>query len=408
MKLLILTQYYPPETGAAQNRLHELAKRLKEKGVEVSILTAMPNYPQMRIMDGYRNKCHKRETIDGIPVLRSWIYVKSSKSIFHRLMNYFSFVFSSFFAGWFRTGSVDYILCESPPLFLGITAYLLSKLKGAGMIFNVSDLWPESAEKLGLIRSKLLLGMSTRLEECLYKKSVLISGQTKGIVSNISGRFPEKRVYWLPNGAELGYYDPVLYSGNWRMENDFSEDDFLVFYGGIIGHAQGLEVILKAAERIKKQERIKFVIMGSGPVKDHLTDMKKEMGLQNVYFFDTCTKSQMPEVLAAINISVIPLKKLELFKGAIPSKIFESMAMKKPVLLGVEGEAKELFIDEGKCGLAFDPENDLVLSEKVLLLASDHDQVTNLGNNARIYAEQKFDREKIADAFYEELYSLVN
>jgi hypothetical protein len=167
LKLLILTQYYPPETGAAQNRLHALAKRLKERGVEVKVLTSMPNYPQMRVMEGYRRRCYKKEIIDGIAVQRSWIYVKNSKSILLRLINYFSFVITSFLTGAFRSGKFDYILCESPPLFLGISAFMLSRLKRAGMIFNVSDLWPESAEKLGLIKSKALLNMSTRLEECL-------------------------------------------------------------------------------------------------------------------------------------------------------------------------------------------------------------------------------------------------
>ena len=406
MKLLILTQYYPPETGAAQNRLHELAKRLSKKGIDVNVLAAMPNYPQMRIFEGYRKKSHVKESIDDITVMRSWIYVKNSKSIFHRLINYFSFVISSFFTGWFRLGKYDYVLCESPPLFLGISAYLLSRLKRAKLIFNVSDLWPESAEKLGLIKSKFLLGMSTRLEECLYKRSALIVGQTQGIVSNISGRFPQKHVYWLPNGAELKYYDPNSYDKGWREQNGFRNDDFLVFYGGIFGHAQGLEVIINAADHLRDHRKIKFVIMGNGPLKDEITRMKKEKNLHNVSLFDTVPKSKMPNVLLEIDVSVVPLKKLELFKGAIPSKIFESLAMMKPILLGVEGEAKELFIDEGECGLAYEPENDAELAEKVLLLANEPDSLKVLGQNARNYVEQKFDRVKIADTFYNELVSL--
>lgn len=374
--------------------------------MQVEVLTAMPNYPQMRVMEGYRGKCHKKEIIDGIPILRSWIYVRTSKSIFHRLLNYFSFVFSSFFAGWFRLGRYDYLLCESPPLFLGMSAFLISRIKRADLIFNVSDLWPESAEKLGLVKSKILLRLSTRLEEFMYKRSILITGQTKGIINNISERFPEKKVYWLPNGAELSYYNPDKLFGNWRGENGFSPQDFIVFYGGIIGHAQGLEVILKAAKRLSGQPDIKFVIMGSGPLKHSFEGMKEEMNLQNVHFFDTVPKSKMADVLAAINISVIPLKKLDLFKGAIPSKIFESLAMKKPILLGVEGEAKELFIDEGRCGLAFEPENDSALAEKVLILARNPEQLKQLGVNARKYVEQKFDREKIADAFFDELVSV--
>lgn len=377
-----------------------------QRGVDVKVLTAMPNYPHMRIMEGYRGKCRKSEVIDGIPVIRSWIYTKTSKSIFHRLLNYFSFVFTSFFAGWFRAGRVDYIFCESPPLFLGISAFLLSKLKRADMIFNVSDLWPESAEKLGLIRSRFLLGISTRLEELLYKKSVLITGQTRGIVNNIVGRFPAKAVSWLPNGAELSYYSPEKYSGNWRIDNGFKQEDFLVFYGGILGHAQGLEVILKAAVRLKDHQDIKFVIMGDGPLKDELTQMRKENDLESVYFYETVPKTDMPDVLASINLSVIPLKKLELFRGAIPSKIFESLAMKKPILLGVEGEAKALFIDEGNCGLSFEPEDDADLAEKVMISYQDKQLMNVLGDNARAYAEQKFDRNKIADNFFNELNSM--
>ncbi|HSG68233.1 MAG TPA: glycosyltransferase family 4 protein [Bacteroidales bacterium] len=406
MRLLILTQYYPPETGAAQNRLHALAKRLSERGVEVKVLTAMPNYPAMKVMEGYRRRCFKRETIDGIEVLRSWIYVRNSKSIIQRLFNYFSFVFSSFNTGLFRLGRTDYILCESPPLFLGITAFFLSRIKRAGLIFNVSDLWPESAEKLGLIHSRFLLGISTRLEEFLYRRSVLITGQTRGIVDNIKKRFPQKPLYWLPNGAELDYYTPGKDASEWRKDNGFEPSDFLVFYGGILGHAQGLEVLLEAAGRLREHTGIKVIIMGDGPLKEKMLQMKASLGLFNVFFFGSVPKSQMPLVLSSIDISVIPLKKLDLFKGAIPSKIFENLAMKKPILLGVEGEAKSLFIDEGKCGLAFEPENDAMLAEKILLLRSDPSMLSELGNNARAYAELRFDRNKIADDFYDELIKL--
>ncbi len=403
LKLLIVTQYYPPETGAAQNRLHELAIRLKANGVGVSVLTAMPNYPQMRVYDGYRGRCRMKEEIDGITVYRSWIFAGSSRSIFIRLLNYFSLVFTSFFAGWFRTGKCDLIMCESPPLFLGISAYLLSKVKRAGFVFNVSDLWPESAEKLGLIRSRFLLGLSTRLEEFLYRKALLVTGQTRGIVDNISGRFPAKKVYWLPNGANLRLYEPGRIRGNWRNDHGYRDEDFIIFYGGILGHAQGLEVILRAAHRLREHKDISFVIMGNGPRREWLINERDRLALKNVSFFDTVIKSKVPVILNTIDVSVIPLRKLDLFRGAIPSKIFESLAMKKPVLLGVEGEAKQLFIDDGKCGLAFEPENDLDLSEKILLLYRDRQMLLQMGENARSYVEEKFDRDVITDDFYQVL-----
>ncbi len=400
MKLLILTQYFPPEVGAPQNRLYELAVRLQKKGVDVSVLTAMPNYPQMQVHENYRGRFYCKEEMTGLTIHRSSIYVSKSEGIFKRLLNYFSFVFSSLFSGLFRLGKFDYILVESPPLFLGITAWLLKVVKGSKLIFNVSDLWPESAEKLGLVTNKYFLSAATGLEEFLYRRSDLISGQTQGIVKNIATRFPEKKIYWLPNGVDLSYYNADTVQSGWRKENNFAEDDFLILYAGIIGHAQGLEVIIHAAEKLTEHSKIKFVLVGSGPEKEMLLALKEQMGVKNIIFFDAVTKKEMPAIVAAADVAVIPLKRLDLFKGAIPSKIFENLAMKKPILLGVEGEAKDLFIDEGKCGLAFIPEDSADLALKAMDLYGNRDTLAKLGENGYNYVEQKFTRDKIADEFY--------
>lgn len=400
MKLLILTQYFPPEVGAPQNRLYELAVRLQQKGVEVTILTAMPNYPQMKVYEGYTGKWHTKETMNGLTVHRSWIYTTQSKGIFKRLLNYFSFVASSFFVGCFKLGKFDYILCESPPLFLGKTAYALKKMKGAKLLFNVSDLWPESAERLGLVTNSIFLKLATWLEEFLYKHSDLISGQTQGIVKNISQRFPGKRIYWLPNGVDLNFYNANEIQTDWRAQQHFSPADFILLYAGIIGHAQGLEVMLNAAQQLQNNELIKFVLVGSGPEKQKLQELKKQMQLKNVFFFDAVSKKEMPAIVAACNVAVVPLKRLDLFKGAIPSKIFENLAMKKPILLGVEGEAKDLFITQGNAGLAFTPEDGADLAKKALQLQSDKDRTIQLGENGFHFVQEKFTRDKIANEFY--------
>jgi glycosyltransferase involved in cell wall biosynthesis len=400
LKILFLTQYFPPEVGAPQNRLFELAIRLKKKGADILVLTAMPNYPQMKVHEEYKGKCRYYEEMNGLKVYRSWIFVSQRRSIFFRLLNYFSFVWSSFWAGWFRLRKFDYIFCESPPLFLGISAYLLKKLKGAKLIFNVSDLWPESAEKLGLVTNKTFLNISTKLEEFLYKKSEVITGQTQGIVSNISSRFPGKKVYWLPNGVDVDYYNPDFIKTDWRKENKFHDDDFILIYAGIIGHAQGLEVILHAANLLRNERDIKFIILGSGPEREKLINLKTEMNLDNVLFLETILKKDMSSIIKAVDVSIIPLRKIDLFKGAIPSKIFESLAMKKPALLGVEGEAKELFIDQGKCGLFFEPENAEDLSEKILELYSNNELRKELGENGRDFVMKKFNRDILAENFW--------
>lgn len=408
MKLLILTQYFPPEIGAPQNRLFELAVRLQKKGIDVSVLTAMPNYPQMKIHENYKGKCYCKEMLNNLEIHRAWIYVSQSKAVISRLLNYFSFVISAFFVGLFKIKKQDVLMVESPPLFLGITAYLLAKLKGAKMVFNVSDLWPESAEKLEIINNKTLLSMATKLEEFCYRKAALISGQTQGIVKNISGRFPNKKVYWLKNGVDINFYDvnKTIEENAWRKEYNYSSGDFILFYGGIIGHAQGLDVILNAAKELENYENIKFVLLGNGPEKERLQKLKAELGLNNLQFFDAVPKSQMQKIIMDTNASIIPLKRLDLFKGAIPSKIFENLALKKPIILGVEGEAEELFIQQGKCGVSFTPEDSKDLAKQILHLYNNPNLVKELGENGLAYVSKNFNRDKIAEDFFKQISSL--
>ncbi len=413
MKLLILTQYFPPEVGAPQNRLFELAVRLKKIGVDVTVLTAMPNYPQMKIYNGYEDKKYLYEEIEGIPVHRSSIYLPKSKSIIQRLLNYFSFVYSSAQVGKNKIGDVDVIMCESPPLFLGYSALYLKRKKKAKLIFNVSDLWPESAEKLGVVTNKWMLKLAYNLEAKLYSKSVLVTGQTQGICKNITERFSEVKTYWLPNGVDVSYYNPLTVKGNWRIENGFTDNDILFLYAGIIGLAQGLEIILSAAEKVMLRQaqqtefkHIKFILLGSGPEKEKLQAIQTEKQLTNVYFFDAVSKMQMPSIIQASDVSIIPLRKLELFLGAIPSKIFENLAMKKPVILAVDGEARELFVNQGKCALYSEPENVDDLVKNILLLFNNSTLRKQLGEKGRSYVEQNFNRNTIAQNFHEILNSL--
>jgi glycosyltransferase involved in cell wall biosynthesis len=407
LKLLILTQYFPPEVGAPQNRLFELAVRLQKLGVDITVLTAMPNYPQMEIYEGYKDKTYFYEELEGLKVHRSSIYVSKSKSIINRLRNYFSFVISSVRVGNSKLGNFDFLLCESPPLFLGYSAMRLAKQKKAKLIFNVSDLWPESAEKLGVVNNKTLLKLAYNLEEKLYKRSCLVTGQTQGICHNINERFPSVRTYWLPNGVDLSYYNPsMVESGNWREKSNFSKDDVVLLYAGIIGIAQGLEVILNSAKSFIDKPNVKFVFIGSGPEKDKLLQLKAEQNLTNVFFLDAISKKEMPSVLRSVNAAIIPLRKLDLFLGAIPSKIFENLAMEVPILLGVNGEARQLFIDKGNAGLYFEPENSASLTAAILKLIDDKEAALQLGRNGRHFVNEFFNRENIAQNFFEKLNSL--
>ncbi|MGZ3921556.1 MAG: glycosyltransferase family 4 protein, partial [Bacteroidia bacterium] len=338
---------------------------------------------------------------------RSSIFVSKKKSITHRLRNYFSFVLSSVKVSSKIKGDFDFLMCESPPLFLGYSAMRIAKKKNAKLIFNVSDLWPESAEKLGVVNNKTLLKMAYKLEEKLYKRSVIVTGQTQGICRNINERFPQVQTYWLPNGVDLNYYDPShIPESDWRKQNGFSDFDFIFLYAGIIGIAQGLEIILEAAVNFKHDPSTKFVLMGSGPEKERLLKLRGELQLNNVVFLDPVSKKEMPSVLKAINAAIIPLKKLDLFLGAIPSKIFENLAMEVPILLGVDGEARELFITKGNCGIYFKPGDVHDLVSAITKISINREMAKQLGKHGRAYVNEHFNREIIAKAFYEKLKTL--
>jgi glycosyltransferase involved in cell wall biosynthesis len=401
MKILILTQYYPPETGAPQNRLHELALRIVTNGVEVHVLTAMPNYPKMEIMEGYRDKSYVSENLEGITVHRTGIYVSKSRSIANRLRNYFSFVWSSATTGLKKIDEkYDYVMCESPPLFLALSAFRICRRTRARLIFNVSDLWPESAEKLGIVRNKFFLWLAYKLEALAYRRAFLVTGQTQGICADISQRFPDVQTYWLPNGVDLNMYNPgsVEYVG-FRNAQGITTEQFIVFYGGIIGHAQGLEILIDAAEKLVSQPEIVFVLLGEGPEKEGLEKLILRKKLSNILLLPGVPKQRMKSIISEIDVSVIPLKKLKLFEGAIPSKIFEILSMEKPILLGVDGEARKLFIDDGNAGLYYTPENVSELVEGVLRLYQNREECRQLGVNGRIYVKRMFNRDTIAANF---------
>ena len=407
MKFLILSQYYPPETGAPQNRLHSLALNLVKNGCDVEVLTAMPNYPKMEIFEGYNGLSYKKENIDGIKVHRSKIYVSKSKGVLKRLLNYFSFVLSSIRISN-KLSKTDYIICESPPLFLGISALYLSKKLKAKLIFNVSDLWPESAEKLNIVSNKFFLNLAYKLEEYLYKKSFLVTGQTQGIVANINKRFPNISTLWLPNGIDKEVYE-VPENKDWITEYGI-EGKKVYVYAGIIGHAQGLDVIIKTKNWLVNNEfalskKVAFVIIGDGPDKQRLEALNEELKT-NIIFIPNTPKIEVLKMLKACHGYIVPLKKLDLFLGAIPSKIFDALGLSKPILLGVDGEAKSLFIDQGKAGIYFEPENEISLAKVIVELENNPLKALAYGKSGNIFATKNFDRKNIAKQLLDRIQKL--
>jgi colanic acid biosynthesis glycosyl transferase WcaI len=394
MRLVIHTQYYPPEMGAPQARLSDLAKRLVERGHQVYVLTAMPNYPEGRIHSGYGGLL-RREEQDGIPVIRTFIYPTKSTGAVRRLANYFSFVFSSLVIGAFLLPKADFILTESPPLFLGISGWILSRLKGARWILNVSDLWVESLRSFGVFRKgslldKLLTGMSL----FLYRRAWLVTGQSEEIVSEMRRQVPGERVYHLSNGVDVSCFHPTKRDEAIRQR--YLRDGEVGFvYAGLHGFFQGLDQIIVAADRLR-DEPVRFLFFGEGSEKEALVRMARDRQLKNVDFHAPIAKDRVAEVLASMDVAVIPLKKE--IRGSVPSKIYEAMASNMPILLVADGEARGI-VEKAGAGIVVNPGDIEGLIQAVRMLASQPEDRTRMGRAGRVAAENVYSRIKIAETF---------
>lgn len=396
MNLIILSQYYPPEVGAPQTRLSELARLMVLQGDTVTVLTAMPNYPTGKIYAGYGG-LFRTECLNGVNIVRTLIYPTQKTDFPRRLANYFSFAISSAVFGTFLLKPADVLLVESPPLFLGLSAVWLSFVKRARLVFNVSDLWPESAVQLGILRrNSFFHTVSSRLESFCYRRSWLITGQSKSIINNIRERYPNYRTYHLSNGVDTNRFAAV---GNNQGHHNFNVNgDCVVMYTGLHGLAQGLGQVLMAAADLAEDHRFKFVLIGDGPEKKMLMGQAATRGLTNVEFQDPRRSEEIPALIAGCDIVLVPLTSYLL--GAVPSKLYEAMASGRPVILVASGEASQI-VNEHQAGITVEPGDIKGLVQALKTLVAQPQLRRTLGENGRRAAEQHFDRETIVGHFRE-------
>ena len=395
MRFTILTQYYPPEIGAPQTRLSELAKHLSACGYDVTVLTAMPNYPSGRIHPGYRGLLRK-ESLSGIRVIRTFIYPAQSARIIPRMMNYLSFVVSSSFFGGFMLDAPDFLMVESPPLFLGIAGLWLRWLKNSKLIFNVSDLWPDSAVELGIVRKGgIVARIAYWLEKICYQGAWLITGQSKSIVENIRTRFPGRPVFHLSNGVDTTVFGPDRRTDMARTVLG-PDGQFVTVYAGLHGHAQGLSQVLQAARALASDARFRFVLVGDGPEKQRLQMMANEMSLVNIRFLDSRPHAELPGILAAADVILVPL--VGQITGAVPSKIYEAMASGRPLVVIASGEPAEM-VSEYNAGLTVAPNDIEGLVDALRNLRENGQLAKSFGENGRSAAVKHFDRKDILERF---------
>lgn len=404
MRILMLTQYFPPETGAAQVRLFEVAKGIRAQGHLVEVVTAFPNHPEGIIPPEYRGKFFQRDTLEGLTVYRTWIYPVPRGRFWKRLLNYFSFVFSACY-GILKAGPADYIFVESPPLFIGFTTLFARRVKKAKVIFNVSDLWPESAVSLGLVNSKLLIGLTSSLERYMYKIAWRISTQTEGIISSLRERgLPAEKMVFLPNGV-----DPELFAPqppDLKLAEELQvQDKFVILYAGTMGYAHGLEVALQAADILRQEalgQDIVFLFVGDGSEKPKLEEMAKTLKLANVRWVPFQPITEMARYYSLAHINLSTLRRYKLSEGVRPSKVFPGLASAKPLLYVGEGEGAKI-VEESGGGVIIPPEDPGILAQTILSLKADSARCQTLGKKGREYVIKNYAWKSIVKNWLNEL-----
>jgi len=393
MRVMFLTQYFPPEIGAPQIRMFELAKRLAAAGHDVSVVTALPNYPTGVIQEGYRGHFGMEERMDGVRVLRRWVFATPNAGFFKRLLMQFSFVFSSLTAVR-KVGPVDVIFVQSPPLPIGLAALVYSRLKRAPFVFNVSDIWPQSAIELGMLRNRFAIRLAEMLEMHLYRRAARVTVPTHGIQDKLASRgVPRHKLVLLTNGVDTTIYQPA--APDPELARRLGLDGRKVFlYAGTHGLSQGLDVILEAAKMTGNPD-VLYVLAGEGADKATLVDKAAAEKIGNVIFLPNQPKSSMPTLLNLAYAGIVSLRPLDVFRSALPSKMFESMAVGQPLVAALWGEGADV-VRDARCGVVTEPGNARELRDAVESLAGDPEGAKQMGRNGRVYVDEHFNRDKLA------------
>ncbi len=398
MRILYLSQYFPPEAGATQTRAYEMAKTWVQLGHKVTIVAEFPNHPSGIIPPAYKGKFFERCNLDGIEVIRVWVKASPEKNFRSRMSFYLTYMINAVLAGIFLArDKYDMLYASSPPLFVGGAAWFLSKLKRIPLVFEVRDLWPESAVALGELSNRWAISLATRLEETCYRKAIQIVVVTQGIYDQLVQRgIPTTKLFSVPNGAntDLFTFNP---QGRERIRRDLKlEDKFIAIYAGIHGLAQGLETIVEAARLLEDHPDIHILLIGDGPKKAELLSLAAANKLANLTLMSEKPREQIPDYLSAADVALIPLKKVDIFMGALPSKIFDAWACSRPILISIDGEAREK-VERVKGGIFVPPEDPTAMAEALIKLQDLPVERQSMGENGLIYTRENHSRAVLAE-----------
>lgn len=408
MKILFLTHYFPPEGNAPASRTYDNCKRWVAAGHEVTVLTCVPNVPDGRVYDGYKNKLWQEEWIDGIRVIRVWTFIAPNKGSVRRIINYLSYFFSAGFFGVFLPRH-DLLIATSPQFFCGLSGILLAKFRRLPRILEIRDIWPESIQAVGAMKKSPLTRMLEWIELFMYRTADQIVTVGSGYKDKLMARgVPASKIDVITNGADLEFYTPGPADPEFLKTNGI-EGKFTAAYVGTIGMASGLEVTLEASRKLQSEgdDSVRFLLVGDGAQREDLEAKVKAEGLTHVVFTGRLDKSMMPAVLRSADACFIHLKKSDLFKTVLPSKLFEAFAVGRAVVLGVDGSARDV-LETAEAGIFIEPGNVDELLDAVSKLKEDVVLREQYESNGLKHVREFYNRDKLAADYIEVLNKVVN
>ena len=414
MKILYVSQYFPPEMGAPAARAAELAHHWAQAGHDVSILTGFPNHPTGVVPEEWRSRLSRliyKETIHGVQVFRTWLWPLPNRKAHERMRNYASFCISAAVRGM-AIPRPDVIIATSPQLLVGLAGWWLAFSRQIPFVFEVRDLWPESLTAVGVGDENSLLHRTlAKIAGFLYQKADRIVVVTPAFREHLirHWRVPEEKIAVVENGVETDLFSPQSEASNQAIRRHLNaEEKFLVCYIGTMGNAHGLETLLDAAATLQHdQPNVLFLLIGEGAEKERIKSLAQSCNLANILFLDQQPREKIPAFISASDASLVLLKKTEVFKTVIPTKMLEFMSCARPVILGVDGQAREI-LEEAHAGLVIEPENSDALVDAIRYLAANRKEASELGQNGRAHILRKYSRRQTAEKYIRVLERTLN
>ncbi len=405
MRILIVHQHFLREGEGGGSRFNQLAKYWAERGHKVTVLASLTHYStgKARVR---RTRSWREQGPTGVDVLRCPTAATSRLGFLGRIWSFLSFALSATWAGLFIAGKHDVVLASSPPLFVAIPGYIVSRLRRIPFVFEVRDLWPDFAVEMGILRSQLLIKLSYGLERFAYRKATRVNVLTPAFREELTNRgVPSDKIFMIPNGADLDLIHPGE-RDNWVRERYGWGDDFVVIYTGAHGKANALHQLLDAVDYLPERRGIRIVLVGDGSEKHHLEERVKLERIDEIEFIPPQSKEMLGDFLAAADVCVAVLADVPGFRQVYPNKLFDYMASARPTILGISGVAKKL-LEEAEAGVAVEPERARQIATAILYLMANPALSERMGQRGREYVIRRYDRKDLALRYERELKRLV-